>query len=107
MNYTGILIAIAFILGAIFKVLVPYYNKWRLDGRPFNWHYIRPIAIAVITMIPAILADFLLFTPPLTLDLSFIIILTFFAGYGETSMSKAFLEYKNLIDKFLNKIAES
>jgi len=106
MNITGILIALAFLVGAITKVLIPYYNKWRLDGRPFNWHYIRPIIIAVITVIPAILADFLLFTPALTVDMTIIIILAFFAGWGESDGAKAFLEWRGLIDKVLNKIGE-
>lgn len=106
MNYTGLLIAVVFIIGAILKVLVPYYNKWKLDGRPFNWQYIRPIVVAVLTVIPAILADFLLFTPPLTSDMTLIIILSFFAGWGESDGVKSLLEYKDLIDKFLNKIAD-
>ena len=106
MNFTGILIALVFILGAIFKVLTPYYNKWRLDGRPFNWQYIKPILIAVITVIPAILADFLLFTPPITPDITVLVLLAFFAGWGESDGAKSLLEYKDLIDKFLNKIAD-
>ena len=106
MNFTGILIAFAFLLGAIVKVLIPYYNKWRIDGRPWNWHYIRPIVIAVITVIPAILADFLLFTPALTADMTIIIILAFFAGWGESDGAKTFMEYRGIIDKVLNKIGD-
>ncbi len=104
MNYTGIMIAIAFILGAIMKIFIPYYNKWRLDGRPFNWQYIRPIIIAVITVIPAILADFLLFTPPLNEYLLIVIVLTFFAGLGETELAKSLMEYLALINKVKNRI---
>ncbi len=77
-----------------------------MDGRPFNWQYIKPIVIAIITVIPAILADFLLFTPPISSDTILLIILAFFAGWGESDGAKSLLEFKNLIDKVLNKIAD-
>lgn len=102
----GTAVFIAFVLGSVLKVLIPYYNKWKEDGRPFNLQYLEPIGGAIITAFPAIIADFIGWSPALGAGSEVIVLLGFLAGYGVSSGYTSFLEFKGAIDKALNKAKE-
>ena len=99
----GLYIFIAFIAGSILKIGIPYYNKWKIDGRPFNLQYLEPIAIAMITAFPVVIAAFIGWNPPLTGDIMALIAFAFLAGWGQTDGIKALFEYMTLINTALNK----
>jgi len=102
----GTAVFIAFVLGSILKVFIPFYNRWKEDGRPFNLQYLEPIGGAIITAFPAIVADFIGWSPALGAGSEVIVLLGFLAGYGVSSGYKNLLEYMELINKGLNKAKE-
>lgn len=102
----GTAIFIAFVVGSVLKIVVRFYNVNKEEPRPFNWDYIRPIITSVVTGFPAIIADFMVYTPVGGLDHLMIVALALMAGYGATDGYKGLLEYIGLIDKALNKAKE-
>ena len=102
----GTAIFIAFMVGAVLKIAARFYNLSKVDQRPFNWQYIKPIIGAFGTAFPAVIADFMLWMPPVGVESSMFVVLAFMGGYGISDGYKGLLEYFGKIDKALNKIEE-
>lgn len=101
----GTAIFIAFVVGSVLKIAARFYNLSKVDQRPFNWQYIKPIVGAVVTAFPAVIADFMLWMPPVGVESSIMFVtLAFMGGYGVSDGYKGILEYFGKIDKIMNKI---
>ena len=102
----GTAIFIAFVVGSVLKIAARFYNLSKVDQRPFNWQYIKPIVGAVVTAFPAVIADFMLWMPPVGIESSMFVALAFMGGYGVSDGYKGLLEYIGQINKALNKAKE-
>jgi len=99
----GLYIFLTFVAGSFLKIGLRFYNLQKVDGRPFNLQYLEPIAVAMITAFPAIVASFIGWNPPLTGDTMTLVALAFIAGWGLTDGVKSIFEHFGLINKESNK----
>ena len=98
--------AIAWALGALWSLLLPYYRKWRESGKTleFNFAYLVNFVISIITGLTVAFSMFLTWVPPDTIA-PVVIVIAFFAGAGvDKNVIQEILKLVDFYQKLWNKL---